>query len=100
MRACPNACALLIALVSCRFLQVTRQDSGAFNGHYALRQIVATEHPIASQIGADILSQGGNAVDAAVAANAAMGVFAPMANVSAAIFSPSFTRPNPANSMA
>src|ERR1043165_1475307 len=42
--------------------------------------IVATEHPLASQIGAQILAQGGNAVDAAVAANAAMGVVAPMAN--------------------
>ncbi len=42
--------------------------------------IVATEHPLASQIGARILAEGGNAIDAAVAANAAMGVFAPMAN--------------------
>src|SRR5947199_7679877 len=42
--------------------------------------IVATEHPLASQIGATILAEGGNAVDAAVAANAAMGVFAPMMN--------------------
>ncbi len=42
--------------------------------------IVATEHPLASQIGATILAQGGNAVDAAVAANAAMGVVGPMAN--------------------
>src|SRR5690242_18314902 len=42
--------------------------------------IVATEHPIASQIGATILAEGGNAVDAAIAANAAVGVFAPMAN--------------------
>ena len=42
--------------------------------------IVATEHPLASQIGADVLTKGGNAVDAAVAANAAMGVLAPMAN--------------------
>jgi gamma-glutamyltranspeptidase/glutathione hydrolase len=42
--------------------------------------IVATEQPLASQIGATILAHGGNAVDAALAANAAMGVFAPMAN--------------------
>src|SRR2546426_11932040 len=42
--------------------------------------IVASEQPLASQIGATILSEGGNAVDAAVAANAAMRVFAPMAN--------------------
>src|SRR2546422_10701759 len=42
--------------------------------------IVATEQPLASQIGATILSEGGNAVDAAVAANAAVGVFGPMVN--------------------
>jgi gamma-glutamyltranspeptidase/glutathione hydrolase len=42
--------------------------------------IVATEHPLASQIGATIMAEGGNAVDAAVAANAAMGVVEPMAN--------------------
>lgn len=42
--------------------------------------IVATEQPLASQIGATILANGGNAVDAAVAANAAMGLVGPMAN--------------------
>lgn len=42
--------------------------------------IVASEQPLASQIGARILAEGGNAVDAAVAVNAALGVFAPMAN--------------------
>lgn len=40
--------------------------------------IVATEHPLASQAGVSILAQGGNAIDAAVAANAAMGVLSPM----------------------
>src|SRR5260370_2571071 len=42
--------------------------------------IVAAEQPLACQIGTRILAQGGNAVDAAVAVNAALGVFAPMAN--------------------
>jgi gamma-glutamyltranspeptidase / glutathione hydrolase len=42
--------------------------------------IVAAEQPLACQIGTRILAQGGNAVDAAVAVNAALGVVAPMAN--------------------
>jgi len=40
--------------------------------------IVASEHPLASQAGAEILAEGGHAVDAAIAANAMMGVVAPM----------------------
>ncbi len=40
--------------------------------------IVATEHPLASQAGATVLAQGGNAIDAAIAANAMMGVVSPM----------------------
>jgi gamma-glutamyltranspeptidase / glutathione hydrolase len=42
--------------------------------------IVASEHPLASQIGTKVLAEGGNAVDAAVAVNAALGLMAPMAN--------------------
>src|SRR5579864_6530943 len=42
--------------------------------------IVAAENPLAAQAGATILARGGNAVDAAVAANAAMGVLEPMMN--------------------
>src|SRR5271166_958145 len=42
--------------------------------------IVASESPLASQAGVRILEHGGNAVDAAIAANAMMGVVEPMMN--------------------
>jgi gamma-glutamyltranspeptidase/glutathione hydrolase len=42
--------------------------------------IVAAESPLAAQAGVRILEQGGNAVDAAIAANATMGVVSPMMN--------------------
>ena len=42
--------------------------------------IVAAESPLAAQAGVRILEQGGNAVDAAIATNAMMGVVSPMMN--------------------
>ncbi|MGB6545068.1 MAG: gamma-glutamyltransferase [Candidatus Acidiferrales bacterium] len=42
--------------------------------------IVAAENPLAAQAGVSILEHGGNAVDAAIAANAVMGVVEPMMN--------------------
>jgi gamma-glutamyltranspeptidase / glutathione hydrolase len=42
--------------------------------------IVAAESPLAAQAGVRILESGGNAVDAAIAANALMGVVSPMMN--------------------
>ena len=44
------------------------------------RGIVATSHYLASQAGAQILARGGTAMDAAIAANALLGVTEPMMN--------------------
>src|SRR6476469_2205653 len=44
------------------------------------RGIVASSHYLASQAGAQILARGGSAMDAAIAANAVLGVTEPMMN--------------------
>ena len=55
-------------------LFATRSEVISQNG------MIATSHPLASQIGIDILKEGGNAIDAAIAANAALGLMEPTGN--------------------
>ncbi len=46
----------------------------------ATEAMVASSQPLASQIGLDILKSGGNAIDAAIAMNAALGLMEPTGN--------------------
>lgn len=55
-------------------LFATRSEVLARNG------MVATNHPLATQVGIDILKQGGSAIDAAIAANALLGFADPGMN--------------------
>ena len=80
----PMVCLFCAAFVACLTVipsSVRAQDRSQGRSMVTTRYgIVAAESPLAAQAGAQILSQGGNAIDAAVAANSVMGVVEPMMN--------------------
>ena len=74
---------LTLLLFLAGIISVSAQDriSGALfatrSEVLAQKGMVATSHPLATQIGLDILKKGGTAIDAAIAANAALGLMEP-----------------------
>jgi len=71
----------ILALAAILALPANSQDRSQSRSMVVSRNgIVASESPLASQAGVRILESGGNAVDAAIATNAMMGVLEPMMN--------------------
>ena len=73
----------LIVFSSDLYAQIDRESGESFATRSEIigqRGMVAASQPLATQVGLQILRQGGNAIDAAIAANAAVGLMEPTGN--------------------
>ena len=71
---------LIVALPSVAADRITGRDFATRSEVIAPHAMAATSHPLATQIALDVMKQGGSAVDAAIAANAALGLMEPTGN--------------------
>jgi gamma-glutamyltranspeptidase/glutathione hydrolase len=71
---------LLPAAQSLAYDRITGHEFASRSEVIATQAMAATSQPLATQIALDVMKQGGNAIDAAIAANAALGLMEPTGN--------------------
>src|SRR5436190_8025860 len=71
---------LVVDLASAQIDRITGRHFATRSEVLARHGMVCTSVPLATQVGLDILKRGGSAVDAAIAANATLGLMEPVSN--------------------
>jgi gamma-glutamyltranspeptidase/glutathione hydrolase len=79
-----NTCQILILMMLTQAVmaadRVTGRDFATRSPVLATEAMAATSQPLATQVALDVMKQGGNAIDAAIAANAMLGLVEPTGN--------------------